>query len=158
MEGGSTGLPATMDSKQLAQRCRELADNRKAENILILDLRKLPGVTDFMVICSGTSDPHLRAIEEEISLKLRDEHGVRPRAVDGTRHSGWIVIDYGDVLVHVMKPDVRAKYDLEGLWNDAAKLRTSRKKSTTPRKRAKAKKAAAEGAEAESEGSELGAA
>ena len=125
-----------MDSKQLALRCRELADNRKAEDIVILDLRKLPGVTDFMVLCSGTSDPHLRAIEEEITRKLRDDANLRPRAVDGTRHSGWIVLDYVDVLVHVMKPDIRKHYDLEGLWNDAPRVRAARKKAA--RKKAKA--------------------
>lgn len=129
-----------MDSKQLALRCRELADNRKAEDIVILDLRKLPGVTDFMVLCSGTSDPHLRAIEEEISGKLWDDLTLRPRAIDGTRHSGWIVLDYVDVLVHVMKPDIRKHYDLEGLWNDAPRVRTARKKAA----RKKAKTAAAE--------------
>lgn len=125
-----------MDSKQLALRCRELADNRKAEDIVILDLRKLPGVTDFMVLCSGTSDPHLRAIEEEISGKLLDDLTLRPRAIDGTRHSGWIVLDYVDVLVHVMKPDIRKHYDLEGLWNDAPRVRAARKKAA--RKKAKA--------------------
>lgn len=129
-----------MDSKQLALRCRELADNRKGEDLVVLDLRKLPGITDFMVLASGTSDPHLRAIEEEITLKLRDEAGLRPRAVDGTRHSGWIVLDYVDVLVHVMKPDIRKHYDLEGLWNDAPRVRAARKKSA--RKKAKAAAAA----------------
>jgi ribosome-associated protein len=118
-----------MDSKQLALLCRELADNRKAEDIIILDLQKLPGVTDFMVLCSGTSEPHLRAIEDEISQKLRDMEGIRPRAIDGTRHSGWIVLDYVDVLVHVMKPEVRAHYDLEGLWNDAPRVRVSKRKA-----------------------------
>lgn len=112
-----------MESKKLALLCRELADNKKAENLVILDLTKLPGVTDFMVLCSGTSDPHLRAIEEEITHKLRDDHALRPRAVDGSRHSGWIVMDFFDVIVHVMKPDVREHYDLEGLWNDAGRLR-----------------------------------
>lgn len=125
-----------MDSKKLAQRCRELADDKKAENLVIIDLRKLPGVTDFMVLCSGLSDPHLRAIEEEITRKLIDEHEVQPRAVDGTRQSGWIVIDYFDVIVHIMKPDVRERYNLEGLWNDAPRLRATKKKSA--RKRAKA--------------------
>jgi ribosome-associated protein len=111
-----------MDSMQLALLCRELADNKKAENIQILDLRKLPGVTDFMVLCTGTSDPHLRAVEEEISRKLRDDHALKPHAIDGTRHSGWIVLDYLDVLVHVMKKDSRERYDLEGLWNDAPRV------------------------------------
>ncbi len=136
-----------MDSKKLALRCRELADNRKADNILILDLRELPGVTDFMVVCSGTSEPHLRAIEDEITRKLRDEHNVRPRAVDGTRNSGWTVLDYVDVLVHVMKPDTRARYDLEGLWGDATRLRAPRKRSAAgspAKKRAKAKRPVAE--------------
>ena len=129
-----------LDSKQLAHTCRALADDKKAENIVVLDLRELPGVTDFMVICSGTSEPHLRAIEEEVSGKLRDRHGVEPRAVDGTRNSGWVVLDYVDVIVQVMKADVRERYDLEGLWNDAPRLRPSRAKSAKKavRKRAQA--------------------
>lgn len=117
-----------MDSKQLALLCRAFADDKKAEDIVILDLRELPGVTDFMVLCTGTSEPHLRAVEEGISRKLRDEHGIRPRTVDGTRHSGWIVIDYVDVLVHVMKKEARERYDLEGLWNDAPRVRVAAKK------------------------------
>lgn len=133
----STTFPAAMDSKQLALLCRELADNRKAENIVVLDLRKLAGVTDFMVICSGTSEPHLRAVEEEIADRLRDDHGLRPRAVDGTRHSGWIVLDFVDVLVHVMKPDIRERYDLEGLWNDATRLRATRKQASAKKARAR---------------------
>ena len=132
-----------MDSKQLALLCRGLADNKKAEDLVILDLRKLPGVTDFMVLCTGTSEPHLRAVEEEISRKLRDEHDLRPRTIDGTRHSGWIVIDYVDVLVHVMKADVRARYDLEGLWNDAPRVRATRKKAA-PKKSARASAGAPE--------------
>ena len=63
-----------MDSKKLAQLCRDFADNKKAENITVLDVRKLSSVTDFFVIASGTSQPHLRAIVEEITSRLRDEH------------------------------------------------------------------------------------
>lgn len=129
-----------MDSKKLSALCRELADAKKAENIVILDLRDLAGVVDYMVICTGTSDPHLRAIQEEIATKLRDVHRLRPRAVDGTRNSGWVVLDYVDVLVHVMKPDARERYDLEGLWNDAPSSKKAAKKSAkrAGRKRAKA--------------------
>ncbi len=122
-----------MDSRKLALLCRGFADDRKAENLVVLDLRKLPGVADFMVLCSGTSEPHLRAIEDEIERKLQDKHGIRPRAIDGTRQSGWIVLDYVDVLVHVMKPDIREHYDLEGLWNDAPRVRATRRKATKPR-------------------------
>ena len=133
-----------MDSMQLALLCRELADNKKAENLVILDLRKLPGVTDFMVLCTGTSDPHLRAVEEEISRKLRDDHGLKPHAIDGTRHSGWIVLDYLDVLVHVMKKESRERYDLEGLWNDAARVGIDGTAAVGRKKAAKKKAAKAE--------------
>ena len=108
-----------MDSKKLALLCRELADNRKAENIVIMDVRELSTVTDYFVIASGTSEPHLRAIVEEITDGLRKDHDLRPRAVDGTLHTAWVVLDYFDVIVHVMKQDVRERYDLETLWGDA---------------------------------------
>ena len=115
-----------MDSRKLALRCRELADNRKAENLVILDVRELSSVADYFVIASGTSEPHLRAIVEEITDKLREEDGLRPRAVDGSPiRSGqvpWIVLDYFDVLVHVMRQDVRERYDLETLWGDAPRV------------------------------------
>lgn len=113
-----------MDSRKLALLCRELADNKKAENIVILDVRELSSVTDFFVIASGTSEPHLRAIVDEISDKLREDQGIRPRAVDGTLHTAWIVLDYFDVMVHVMRTDVRERYDLETLWGDAPRLKS----------------------------------
>jgi ribosome-associated protein len=112
-----------MDSKKLALLCREFADNRKAEDITVLDVRELSTVTDFFVIASGTSEPHLRAIVDEITDKLRDEHDVRPRAVDGTLQTAWVVLDFFDVIVHVMKKDVRERYDLETLWGDAPQVK-----------------------------------
>ncbi len=116
-----------MDSRKLALLCRELADNRKAENIVVLDVRELSSVTDYFVIVSGTSEPHLRAIVEEIQDKIREEHQLRPRAVDGTLQAAWIVLDYFDVIVHVMREDVRERYDLEGLWGDAPRVKTRRR-------------------------------
>ena len=116
-----------MDSRKLAGLCREFADNRKAENIVILDVRKVSSVTDFFVIASGTSEPHLRAIVEEITGRVRDEVGQRPRAVDGTVRGAWVVLDYFDVIVHVMRQDVRERYDLEGLWGDAAPVKPKKK-------------------------------
>ena len=112
-----------MDSKRLALLCRELADNKKAENIVILELNELSSVTDYFVICTGTSEPHLRAIVDEITDKLREEHALRPRAVDGTLQTAWVVLDFFDVIVHVMRADVREHYDLEGLWGDAPRVR-----------------------------------
>ena len=121
-----------MDSKKLALLCRTLADNRKAEDIVILDVREVSSVTDYFVIASGTSEPHLRAIVDEITGKLRDEHELRPRAVDGELRTSWVVLDYFDVIVHVMRQDVRERYDLESLWGDAPRVKTAkpRKKTT----------------------------
>jgi ribosome-associated protein len=119
-----------MDSKKLALLCRELADNKKAENIVILDVRKLSSVTDYFVVASGTSEPHLRAIVDEITRKLRDEYGLTPRAIDGQAQTPWRVLDFFDVIVHVMRTDVREKYDLESLWGDAPKVRARTKKKS----------------------------
>src|SRR5882762_6110829 len=115
-----------MDSKKLALLCRELADNKKAENIVILDVRELSSVTDYFVICTGTSEPHLRAVVDEITGRLRAEHAVRPRAMDGALHTAWIVLDFFDVIVHVMRTETREHYDLEGLWGDAPRVRARR--------------------------------
>lgn len=116
-----------MDSKILAQLCRDFADNKKAEDLVVLDLRKLSSVTDYFVIATGTSEPHLRAIKDEIMDQLRTGHGVRPRAVDGNLRTAWLVLDYFDVMVHVMRQDVRERYDLEGLWGDAPQVKTKKK-------------------------------
>jgi hypothetical protein len=78
------------------------------------------------VICTGSSEPHLRAIVDEITEKLLVEHRVRPRAVDGTLAASWIVLDYLDVMVHVMRTDTRQRYALEDLWGDATRLRLRR--------------------------------
>ena len=115
-----------MESKKLALLCRELADNKKAEDILVLDVRKQSSVTDYFVIATGTSHPHLRAIVEDISSKLRDDHDLRPSRTEGTTSGTWVVLDYFDVIVHVMHGETRKHYDLEGLWGDA--------KAVTPRK------------------------
>lgn len=124
-----------MDSKKLALLCRDLAENRKAENVAVLDVTKLSSVTDYFVVASGTSEPHLRAITDEITDKLRDEHGLRPRAIDGTLQTAWVVLDYFDVIIHVMKADIREKYNLEGLWGDAPKVKPRKKaKSAVQRK------------------------
>jgi ribosome-associated protein len=123
-----------MDSKKLALACRELADNKKAENLVVLDVRKISTVTDYFVIATGTSEPHLRAIENEILRGLQDDHGLKPNQSEGTAQSNWVVVDFFDVIVHIMRPEVRERYDLEGLWTDAAQV-----KPPAPRKKAEPK-------------------
>ncbi len=128
---------AEMDSKKLALACRELADNKKAENIVVLDVRKLSSVTDYFVIATGSSEPHLRAIQHEILDGLHEKHSVKPNQSEGSAQSNWIVADFFDVIVHLMRADVRERYDLEGLWADAPRV-----KPPAPRKKtAKAEKA-----------------
>jgi len=117
-----------MDSKKLAQLCRDFADNRKAENIVILDVRDLSSVTDYFVIASGTSEPHLRAVVHEITDRLRDDHGLRALRADGSTQGAWVVLDFFDVIVHVMRADARERYDLEGLWGDAARVKPPKPK------------------------------
>jgi len=125
-----------MDSKKLAMFCRDCADNKKGEDLLVMDVRKLSSVTDYFVIATGTSQPHLRAIVEEITSKLRDEHDLRPARVDGMVSGSWVVLDYFDVIVHVMHTEARQRYDLEGLWGDARPVKPakSRKKKSAERK------------------------
>lgn len=121
-----------MESRKLAQLCRSLADDKKAEDIVVLDVHDLSSVTDYFVIATGTSEPHLRAIASNISDTLATDHGVRPAAVDGSPKAQWVVLDYFDVIVHVMRKETREKFDLEGLWSDAARVPAPRKRA--PRK------------------------
>ena len=117
-----------MEAKKLALLCRELADNKKAEEIVVLDVRKLSSVTDYFVVCSGSSEPHLRAIVSELEDRLLDDHGLKPNAQDGADGGRWVVMDFFDVIVHIMHPEVRKQYDLEGLWSDAKPVRAASRK------------------------------
>lgn len=136
-------VPLRMDSKKLALRCRELADNKKAEDLIILDMRELSSITDFFIIASGTSEPHLRAIIDEIADTLKEKEGITARAKDGTYNTGWVVLDYFDVIVHVMKADVRDRYDLETLWGDAPRIKIRPRAPAKAKAKVKAKAKAA---------------
>jgi ribosome-associated protein len=116
-----------MDSKKLAQLCRELAENKKAEDVVVLDVRKVSDVTDFYVIATASSEPQLRAVETEILASLARDYQIRPHSTDGTGQTHWIVADFFDVIVHVMRPETRTQYDLEGLWSDAPRVPRARK-------------------------------
>ncbi len=125
-----------MESRKLALLCRELADDKKAESPVVLDVSKISSVTDYFVIVTGTSEPHLRAILGEITDGVREKTGLRPYSMDGSLQTSWMVLDYFDVIVHIMRPEVRERYDLEGLWNDASRVDPSK-----PKKDPKAPKA-----------------
>lgn len=102
--------------------CRKAALDKKADDVIILDVRAISTVADFFMICTGNSEPHLKAIADEIARRLL-EKGVRPRHHDGYPPSRWIVLDYGDVLLHIFHPELRQRYGLEHLWGDAKRLK-----------------------------------
>lgn len=108
--------------QELAQACAKVADELKAENIQILDMRGISNLTDFMVICTGTSMPQLRAILRDVAGKIEEEHGVKPLHTDGKADTRWVVLDFVDVLVHVMDEELRDVYGLEDLWKDAKEV------------------------------------
>jgi ribosome-associated protein len=108
--------------ENLAKICAELASNKKAEDIVVLDLRGISSFTDFFVICSGTSEPQLKAIANEIETRVREDHSLRPVSVDGFPASQWMVLDYLQVVVHIFHRAKRAFYSLEDLWGDAPVL------------------------------------
>lgn len=110
-------------SDKLAKLCASIAADKKAEDIVVLDLRKLSSFTDFFVICTGASEPQLKAIANEIEDRLKKEHKRRPLNTDGYPISQWVIADYGDVVVHIFHPEKRAVYRLEDLWNDAPRLK-----------------------------------
>jgi ribosome-associated protein len=87
-----------------------------------MDLRGISTFTDFFVICSGTSEPHLKAIAGEVETKLKEDHDIRATAIDGFPASQWIVLDYLQVIVHVFHHAKRAFYSLEDLWSDAPRM------------------------------------
>lgn len=111
-----------MDALETAQLCAKYADDKKAENIVLLDLRGLSPVTDFFVICSVGSSPQLRAVRDEIVVQMREQHGMKPLIVDGSFDSQWIIVNFPNVLVHVLSEEKREYYSLEELWGDAPQV------------------------------------
>jgi ribosome-associated protein len=110
------------DPENTARLCAAAATEKKAGDIVLLDMRGVSDFTDFFLICSGSSEPQLKAIASSIRERTRDELGVQPLAADGFPASQWLVIDYGDVICHLFLESKRAFYDLEDLWSDARRV------------------------------------
>ena len=109
------------NSLNTAQLCAEGAGEKKAFDILILDLRKLTYVADYFVICSGSNTTQVGAIADSIGRTLAQE-GIRFSHVEGEAESKWVLMDYSDVVVHVFEEQTRAYYALEKLWGDAPRV------------------------------------
>jgi ribosome-associated protein len=115
-------MPTKPDTRDLATLCAELADLHKAENICVLDVRGVSSITDYFVLATGNNEPHVRAIWNEITRRIKELHSISARTPEGGRENKWVVVDYYDVVVQVMHRDQRSQYDLDGLWNDAPQV------------------------------------
>lgn len=112
-----------LKSLQTAQLCAAAADSKKAFDVLILDLRKLTYIADYFVICSASNSSQVSAIADAIGQSLAREQ-LHPSHVEGQAESTWVLMDYGDVVVHIFDEQTRAYYSLEKLWGDAARVAT----------------------------------
>lgn len=112
----------TDPDEALVRLCAEGALDKKAEDVIILDMRGISSFTDFFLIASGTSEPQLKAISSSIRENVREKLCLRPVAEDGFPASQWVIIDYGSVIVHIFHREKRALYGLESLWGDAPRL------------------------------------
>lgn len=103
-------------SHERAKMIQEAADDMKAVEIEVLDVRRKTSATRFFVICTGTSDTHLKAIAEKSQEILRDKYKIKPLRKSSRDNDGWIIVDFGDVVMHIMSEEKRQFYDLESLW------------------------------------------
>ncbi|MDO9080905.1 MAG: ribosome silencing factor [Desulfuromonadales bacterium] len=111
-----------MLSKDRALLCAGYALEKKALNVRVLNVRGLSSLTDYLVLASGQSDRQVQAIAESVRVGLKLHHELPPMAVEGVREGRWVLIDYGDVMVHVFHEPVRDYYDLDGLWREALEV------------------------------------
>lgn len=107
------------ETDSLVNRIKEGIQEKKGKNIVIVDMTALDAVCSYFVICEGTSNTHIASITDSVCEYVRKTTGEKPYALDGTDNATWVVLDYGDILVHVFERECRAFYDLEHLWSDA---------------------------------------
>ncbi len=111
-----------MTSQELAIACAKAADNAKASDIAVYDLRGSSNLTDFAIVCTATSVPHLRAVLRDVDKDIFEQHGLNPTYAERTPNALWSVLDYIDVMVHVMAGEVRDFYNLEQFWKEENKI------------------------------------
>jgi ribosome-associated protein len=112
----------TLESLELARFIVEVVEDKKAEEIVLLDLRPNAVIADFFILCNGNSDRQLKALMDNVREQVKEKHQILPYATEGTAESGWVLMDYGDVIVHLFAEEKRIYYDLEGLWRADASV------------------------------------
>lgn len=129
-----------MQAKKMQQLIHRALVDAKGQDIRVLDVRKVAGFTDYMVIASGTSSRHVATLAEKVVDKLRAE-GLKPIGLEGKQYGEWVLIDFGDVVTHVMHPQTRDFYNLEKLWGEEVQFEAPAKPSARAKsKTAKTKK------------------
>ena len=111
-----------IESENLARRLAELADDKKAEDIVVLDMRGLVAYTDYLAICTARNERQAGAIVDEVRVRLKAESGLLPSGADGGADAGWTIVDYLDTVMHVFTPEARERFALEDLWHEAPRL------------------------------------
>jgi len=111
-----------IQSESLARRLAALADSKKAEDIVVLDMRDLVAYTDFLAICTARNERQVRAIVDEVRVGIKRELGMLPGGADGGEEAGWSILDYLDCVLHVFTGEARDRYQLEDLWREAPRL------------------------------------
>lgn len=106
-----------MNAEQIKEQVIDALEGVKGQDIKEIDISDISDFADYMIIVSGTSDTHVKALAREASDKLRTQ-GCNPLSEEGADVGEWVLIDFGDVVLHVMRPEVRAFYDLEKLWDE----------------------------------------
>lgn len=111
-----------MDRKTFVKEIANILDSKKGEDISALDVKGLTSLADYFVIASATSDTHAKALADYVEEEIKKKYGEKPHHVEGKEWNRWIVLDYGDVIVHIMLPDIRDYYGIDWLWSDAKKV------------------------------------
>jgi ribosome-associated protein len=109
----------------MARVMAEVADAKKAEDVVALDMRSLVGYTDFLVVCTARNERQAKAIHDEVYGRMKREHGRLPASVEGERDARWVLMDYLDCVLHVFVPELRERYRLERLWGEAPRLQVA---------------------------------
>ena len=107
-----------MTVKEKVLKIFELLENKKGINVDVINIEKVTVLADYFILCSGTSSTHVKALADEVEFKLREEHQIEYSRMEGYQSARWILMDYGDVVVHIFHEDEREFYSLERLWQD----------------------------------------
>jgi len=117
-----------VDAFEKVKTCGMFAEDKKAKDVVIMELGNLTDITDYFLVASGTSERHVRTIADNVEIGMK-EKGVKPFSVEGYRDGRWVIIDYRDIIVHVFLEQLRELYDLESLWIEAKRYRVEKEKA-----------------------------